>query len=71
MLTAKEISSANTTASQIPFIPQNIGKININAVWNTNVLKKDIIAEISPLFNAVKKDDANITKTIKMEIILN
>ena len=46
--------SLNTIAHHIPIEPIIKGKINTKDTWNTNVLKKDIIADINPLFNAVK-----------------
>ena len=60
MLTINDKISANTIASHIPFSPQNTGNINIAITWNTSVRKKDITAETSPLFKAVKNAEANI-----------
>ena len=37
--------------------PNSNGKIKTAATWKTKVLKNEIIAEIGPLFNAVKKDE--------------
>ena len=59
-LTINANISAKTTASHIPSIPIIKGSSNIIKIPNTNVLKKDIIPETTPLFSAVKKDDANI-----------
>lgn len=64
MLTVKANISASTTASQTPLSPNIAGSINIIAIWKSSVLKKDIIAETSPLFNAVKNDDAKILKPL-------
>lgn len=47
-------------APHIPSIPKIIGKISTVITWNTKVLINEIIAETSPLFNAVKNDEANI-----------
>ena len=44
----------------MPFNPQISGSINIIAIWKSSVLKKEIAAETTPLFNAVKKEDAKI-----------
>ena len=52
--------SATTTESQIPFIPHIAGRRNIITTWKSNVLKKDITADTTPLFKAVKNADANI-----------
>lgn len=54
------IISAATIEAQIPSTFQNIGKIKTADIWNINVLIKDIVAEISPLFSAVKKDEPKI-----------
>ena len=53
-------SSAMTNDSHTPSISITKGKSNTAEVWNTRVLKKDIIAEIRPLFNAVKNDEPKI-----------
>ena len=56
------VSSAITTEAQIPSTGgfQTSGNNNTAAIWNTNVLKNDIIAEIRPLFKAVKNPEPNI-----------
>lgn len=46
-----------TTENQIPSIPKIMGKISTAATWNSRLLKNEIRAEVSPSFNAVKKDD--------------
>ena len=57
-------ASAITTDSQIPIISlpsgKSNGKIKTAATWKTNVLKNEIIAEIGPLFKAVKKEEPKI-----------
>ena len=55
-------NSPITIDNQIPFIPINIGSINTVIIWKTAVLDVEIIAEISPLFNAVKNDEPKILK---------
>lgn len=55
----KAKTSATTVEAQIPFILNNNGKINTQAIWNTNVLAIETIAEIKPLFSAVKKEEVN------------
>lgn len=52
-----EKTSANTTANQIPFIPNIIGNTSIAITSNTKVLKNEITADTTPLFKAVKNDD--------------
>jgi len=46
-------SSAIGTASQMPSTPISSGRISKAAIKNTNVLKKDSIADTLPLENAV------------------
>lgn len=48
-------SSATATALQIPLMPRSSGRRSTAASWNTSVRRKEIAADISPLFNAVKK----------------
>ena len=60
MLTINEITSATTIEIHIPFIPKILGSNKIIIIWNTKVLKKDIIADVNPSFNAVKNDEAKI-----------
>lgn len=69
--TSKDNISAKTTDNHIPSISKNIGNINIIAIWNTKVLKKEIIADINPLFNAVKKLEENIEKPLNKNDIEN
>lgn len=47
-------SSATATALQIPLMPRSSGRRSTAASWNTSVRRKEIAADISPLFNAVK-----------------
>lgn len=64
MLTNSANNSAKVTASHSPFIPQIAGSRYIIIIWNTNVLINEIAADTTPLFNAVKKDEANILKPL-------
>mgnify|MGYP006960311277 FL=1 len=48
-------SSAIATAIHIPLIPKIAGSIRIAAIWKINVLRNEMVAEISPLLSAVKK----------------
>ena len=43
-------------ASQMPSTSRKIGRIRTLAHWNTKVRRKEMAAEASPLFSAVKKD---------------
>ena len=61
------INSATTTESQIPSRPISLGNKITAAIWKTMVRKKDIIAEIRPLFSAVKKDDPKIAISVYVE----
>ena len=58
ILTIKDNISANGIDNHIPFIPINSGNIKIQIIWNINVLKKDISADINPSLSAVKNEDA-------------
>ena len=60
------IASATTIDHQIPFPPQTRGKTITAATWKTSVLKNEIIAEIGPLFSAVKNDEPYIAKPEKI-----
>ena len=68
------IISAKVIDNQIPSTPNHKGnKIAANSL-KPKVLNTEIIAEIIPLFNAVKKDEIKILIPITMkltEIILN
>ena len=59
------MTSAITMEDQMPFTFQKRGRIRTAAIWNTSVLKKDIDAEISPSFNAVKKDELKMANPEK------
>ena len=63
--TAAATSSAATMEIQIPSIPQISGKISTAAAWNTRVRRKEMRAEIRPLFSAVKKPEPNMAKPAK------
>ena len=53
-------NSAIAIDNQIPSTFIKIGKVHTRINWNTTVLKKEHIAEINPLFNAVKNDEPKI-----------
>ena len=53
-----DASSAATIEYQMPSSFKIRGTVNTDATWNTRVLIKEITADTSPLFNAVKKDEA-------------
>ena len=61
-VTAAAENSAITVANQMPSTCKNIGKIKTAAVSKIKVLKKEIIAETKPSFNAVKKDEPYIAR---------
>jgi GDP-D-mannose dehydratase len=52
--------SALAVESQIHSLPKKYGIAKIIASWNTNILKNDIHAETSQLFNHVKNADQKI-----------
>ena len=54
VVTTRARISAITTANQMPLIPRIIGRNNTDKVSNTNNLENAMIAEIRPMFNAVK-----------------
>ena len=56
----KDMISDTNTAYQIPLSPKNSGSINTAPIWKTSVLAIEIIADIIPLFKAVKKLDVKI-----------
>ena len=56
-LTTKARDSATITAHQIPSVFNRIGKTRMLTIWNKNIRKKEIMAEITPLFNAVKNEE--------------
>ena len=51
----------------MPSIPKIIGSNRMQALWKTNVRKKEIIAEVRPSFRAVKKPEAKIPNPIKQK----
>ena len=57
MLTISANNSANSTETQIPSNFQISGNAKIMRIWKTKVLKKEIIAETTPSFSAVKNDE--------------
>ena len=56
----KAINSAITIDTQIPSTSNRSGKMTTADIWNTNVLKKEMSADTSPLFSAVKNEEPNI-----------
>lgn len=56
-VTATAITSAATVDAQIPSNFQINGKIKTAATWNSIVLIKEIAADTSPSFNAVKNEE--------------
>ena len=54
-VTISPSSSANRMEHQTPFNAKKIGSTSTQTIWNTSVRAKEIIAETSPSFNAVKK----------------
>ena len=59
------ISSANKVEHHIPSTPSSKGSMRIAPSSNTNVLRKDINADICPLFRAVKKADPKTAIPVK------
>ena len=57
MVIRMEASSATVMAHQMPSTPKKTGRIRIAATSNTTVRRKEIAAETTPLFSAVKKDE--------------
>jgi hypothetical protein len=47
-------------ANQIHSLPNKYGIENIIIIWNTNILKNEIVADTTQLFNQVKNADQNI-----------
>ena len=45
-------------------MPKNSGRIRTATVWKTNVLKKDISAEVNPSLSAVKNPEVKIANPI-------
>ena len=60
MLTINDNNSEKIIADQIPTLPSIDGAIKIVKIWNTSVLKNEMIPEVIPSFNAVNKDDEKI-----------
>ena len=52
--------SALAVANQIHSLPKKYGIAKIIANWNTNILKNEIHADTSQLFNQVKNADQKI-----------
>ena len=59
-----ERNSATIIETHIPSTPMISGRMNTAAIWNTSVRQIAIIAEMIPLFKAVKNDDPNIEKPV-------
>lgn len=65
--TIKAKTSAKVIDHHIPSIPKISGSMITDANWKTKVLKNETIAEMTPLFNAVKKDEINILNPAKIK----
>ena len=52
-----EMASATRIENHTPSNPQTSGSSNTAADWNTSARKKEMAAEIRPLFSAVKWDE--------------
>jgi hypothetical protein len=57
-LTANANISATIMAHQIPFKPKKIGNISTHKHSKIKVRKRAMVADIRPLFNAVKNPEA-------------
>ena len=55
----------------MPFTPKTRGKVSTAVLSNTSVLKNEIAAEITPLFNAVKNAEQNTLKPPKINEMAN
>ena len=51
------MTSAATMESQMPSSFHRSGKVSTAPTWNTSVRRKAMMAEVSPSFRAVKKDE--------------
>ena len=60
-----------TTDHQTPSRPQNIGITLTVPHWKMTVRAKEIIAELTPSFSAVKKDGAKILNPEKIKLRAN
>ena len=58
--TTDDKTSATTIDNQIPLTSKINGNNNIDVIWNNKVLKKEINAEVTPSFNAVKNPDVKM-----------
>ena len=58
--------SAKIVEYHIPFNPKASGNSNTQPVWKIKVLQVDDIAEIKPLFNAVKNVEVNVFNPYNM-----
>ena len=65
------ITSATTMDAQIPSRSKNMGIIKTAATWNKRVRRKEITAEVSPSFNAVKNPDPKIAKPLVKHLFEN
>jgi hypothetical protein len=61
-------ASPATIAHQIPIPPNMNSNKNKNPIWNNKVLTKEHIADIVPLFKAVKKLEVNIDIPINKKL---
>ena len=54
------MNSATTMETQMPSIPHSSGRRMTAALWNTSVRRKEMMAEVTPSFSAVKKLEAKM-----------
>ena len=59
-MTATARASDTTVEAQMPSSSQTMGRSVTARHWNTSVRRKEIRAEVSPSFRAVKKDEPKI-----------
>ena len=59
-MTKAQSTSAQVVDNQIHSLPNKYGIENIIIIWNTNILKNEIVADTTQLFNPVKNADQNI-----------
>ena len=59
-------ASATIIEDQTPISSKTSGINNTAPIWNTRVLNVETMAEIKPLFSAVKNEEVNIFKPEKI-----
>ena len=64
-----EIANANTSAAvmahQMPSMSNSTGRTRTQQVWKSSVRRKEISADVSPSFRAVKKEEPKMAKPAK------